>query len=78
MAGAGKPDPAIFLLAAESLGVQPEQCIVVEDSSNGIKAALAAGMYCVAYNGPGSEHQDQSAANWIIKDFSELIDSSIY
>lgn len=73
MAGAGKPDPAIFLLAAKSLGVQPEQCIVVEDSFNGIRAALAAGMYCIAYNGPGSEHQDQSAANWIIKDFSELI-----
>lgn len=73
MAGAGKPDPAIFLMAAKLLGVQPERCIVVEDSSNGIKAALAAEMYCVAFNGPGSEHQDQSAANLIIKDFSELI-----
>jgi beta-phosphoglucomutase family hydrolase len=73
MAGAGKPDPAIFLMAAKLLGIQPEHCVVVEDSSNGIKAALAAGMFCVAYNGPGSEYQDQSAANVIIKDFSELI-----
>ena len=59
-AGAGKPDPAIFLLAQRKLGVPKENCLIIEDSTNGIKAALAAGIYCIAYNGPGSEHQDQS------------------
>ncbi len=43
-----KPDPAIFLKAAERLGVTPAQCSVVEDAVNGIAAAKAAGMRCVA------------------------------
>ena len=77
-AGAGKPDPAIFLLAQKKLSVLKEQCVVVEDSTNGIKAALTAGIYCIAYNGPGSEHQDQSAANWIIRDFNEIIEKFEY
>jgi len=72
-AGAGKPDPAIFQLAQKKLGVPGKDCIVVEDSTNGIKAALAAGIYCIAFNGPGSEHQDQSAANWIIRHFDEIM-----
>ncbi|MFT7616691.1 MAG: HAD superfamily hydrolase (TIGR01509 family) [Planctomycetota bacterium] len=42
-----KPDPEIFLLAAERLGAEPEDCLVFEDSANGIKAAIAAGMTCV-------------------------------
>ena len=40
---AGKPDPAIFLKAAELIGVPPQECIVLEDSFNGIIAAHAAG-----------------------------------
>jgi beta-phosphoglucomutase len=72
-AGAGKPDPAIFLLAQRKLGVPKENCIIIEDSTNGIRAALAAGIYCIAFNGPGSEHQDQSAADWRISRFSEIM-----
>jgi HAD superfamily hydrolase (TIGR01509 family) len=74
-AGAGKPDPAIFLLAQKKLGIPKENCLIIEDSTNGIKAALAAGIYCIAYNGPGSEHQDQSAANWRVDRFSDIIDN---
>jgi len=44
----GKPDPEIFLVAAERLGVAPEQCVVFEDSIAGVTAAKAAGMYCAA------------------------------
>lgn len=44
----GKPDPAIFLLAAASLGAAPEQCLVIEDSLAGITAARRAGMQSVA------------------------------
>jgi HAD superfamily hydrolase (TIGR01509 family) len=42
-----KPDPALYLLAAERLGVDPAECIAFEDSENGAKAALAAGMRVV-------------------------------
>ena len=43
-----KPDPELFLLAASRLGVGPGSCVVFEDSPNGMRAALAAGMRCVA------------------------------
>jgi HAD superfamily hydrolase (TIGR01509 family) len=43
-----KPDPELFLLAARRLGVAPAGCLVFEDSPNGMRAALAAGMRCVA------------------------------
>jgi HAD superfamily hydrolase (TIGR01509 family) len=43
-----KPDPELFLLAARRLGVAPADCLVFEDSPNGMRAALAAGMRCAA------------------------------
>ena len=43
-----KPAPDIFLKAAEKLGAKPADCVVIEDAVNGIQAALAAGMRCVA------------------------------
>ena len=43
-----KPDPALFLHAAEKLGVKPEECLVFEDSMPGFLAARAAGMKCIA------------------------------
>ena len=43
-----KPAPDIFLTVAERLGVHPQECVVVEDAINGIQAAQAAGMRCVA------------------------------
>jgi len=72
MAGKSKPEPDIFLLAAIQLGVNPENCLVIEDSANGIEAARRAGMFCVAFNGPGAEFQDQSKAGRIISDFEEV------
>jgi beta-phosphoglucomutase family hydrolase len=44
----GKPDPAVFLLAARLLGVAPRDCLVVEDAVQGVEAAKRAGMRCVA------------------------------
>jgi HAD superfamily hydrolase (TIGR01509 family) len=73
MAGSSKPEPDIFLLTAKKLKVEPENCLVIEDSKNGIAAAKAAGMFCVAFAGPGSELQDQRQANLVISDFSELL-----
>ena len=67
-----KPHPAIFEHAA-SLSIAPkESCIVIEDSSNGIKAAKAAGIFCVGYNSIHSEAQDLSEADVVINHFNEL------
>lgn len=73
MVGKSKPAPDIFLLAAKLLDVDSGQCLVIEDSTNGIRAARDAGMYCIAYNGPGAEFQDQSQAQQIITDYGEII-----
>lgn len=48
----GKPDPQIYLLAAHKLGIPPKECLVLEDSVNGIKSGLAAGMSVVAIATP--------------------------
>jgi len=67
-----KPHPAIFEHAA-SLSIAPkESCIVIEDSTNGIKAAKAAGIFCVGYNSIHSEAQDLSEADIVINHFNEL------
>ena len=67
-----KPHPAIFEYAA-SLSVAPkENCIVIEDSTNGIKAAKAAGIFCVAYNSENSKLQDLSLADVVVNHFDEL------
>jgi beta-phosphoglucomutase-like phosphatase (HAD superfamily) len=47
----GKPAPDIFLLAAEKLGVAPQNCAVLEDSPHGIKGAVEAGMRAVGFVG---------------------------
>lgn len=72
MAGASKPDPGIFLLAAKKLNVPPQRCMVIEDSYNGIRAAKSAGMYCMAYAGAGSDLQNQTEADWIVSDFNKI------
>ena len=68
----GKPAPDIYLHTASLLNVKPEECLVVEDSSNGIKAAKAAGMTCVAYTGTSNGETDTSMADAEIGHFSEL------
>ncbi len=50
---AGKPDPAVFLLAAQGLGALPERCVVIEDSVNGVVAAKRAGMTAIGFAGGG-------------------------
>jgi HAD superfamily hydrolase (TIGR01509 family) len=67
-----KPHPAIFEHAA-SLSIAPKtKCIVIEDSTNGIKAAKAAGIFCVGYNSEHSKLQDLSEADVVIQHFTEL------
>jgi HAD superfamily hydrolase (TIGR01509 family) len=67
-----KPHPAIFEFAA-SLSIAPkENCIVIEDSTNGVLAAKAAGIYCIGYNSIHSKLQDLSKADSIINHFDDL------
>lgn len=69
---ASKPHPEIFLKAAQASGYDKSQCLVIEDSTNGIMAAHAAGIYAVAYNSPNSKNQDYLLADKVIVDFNEI------
>jgi len=67
-----KPHPAIFEHAA-SLAIAPkENCVIIEDSTNGIIAANRAGIYCIGYNSEHSKLQDLSLADYVIQHFDEL------
>ncbi len=71
-AGKSKPEPDVFLYAAKLMNVSPENCLVIEDSKNGIKAAKAAKMLCIAYSGASSGEQDQSQADMHYSHFSDI------
>jgi HAD superfamily hydrolase (TIGR01509 family) len=72
-----KPHPAIFLKAAELANTDVQNCIVIEDSTNGILAAKSAGIYCVGYDSFHSKLQDYSLADKVISHFNELSFESI-
>lgn len=69
----GKPDPAIFLLAAEELNVAPSLCFVAEDAPAGIEAARAGGMVALGLARSGEEALLQAAgANLVVRSFDEI------
>tara|TARA_B100000795_G_scaffold159178_1_gene119649 strand:- start:11671 stop:12327 length:657 start_codon:yes stop_codon:yes gene_type:complete len=67
-----KPHPEIFIKAAEASGQPKKQCMVIEDSSNGIKAANQAGIFVVGYDSKHSTDQDYSNANKVVGSFTEI------
>ena len=67
-----KPHPEIFLKAAAHTGYHKSNCMVIEDSTNGIKAAHAAGIFCVGFKSVNSSGQDYTLANIVISDFTEI------
>lgn len=67
----GKPDPAIFLHAAEQLGVKSDECIVFEDAENGVIAAKRAGMSCIAVPDERWSFGDFSKADLIVKSLED-------
>jgi magnesium transporter len=69
-----KPAPDVFLAAAEKMGAAPEDCVVVEDSTNGTLAAKAAGMRCIGFANPDSPGQCLDAADLRIDRFAQLLD----
>lgn len=66
-----KPHPEIFLKASNMLNVLPSNCVVVEDSPNGIKAAKLAGMDCIGFASPSNKHKIIDTT-YIIKSFGEF------
>lgn len=67
-----KPHPEIFLLAAEIANEPKQNCMVIEDSTNGIIAAHSAGIFCTAYKSEHSVGQQYEKADLVISDFSEI------
>ena len=67
----GKPDPEIYLKTIEKLGTNPEECIVLEDSSNGARAGKNAGCYTIAIPSEYTKMQDFSFADYIAADLND-------
>jgi len=67
-----KPDPTIFVHAASLSKNSKEECIVIEDSTNGVKAACAADIYCLGYNSENSKLQNLEGASVLVDDFFKI------
>lgn len=74
----GKPDPEIYLLVARELGVEPSECLVIEDSPTGVQAGLAAGMNVIAVTTPltRAKFRDTTLLSrcWVVDDPATLPD----
>ena len=74
---ASKPHPEIFIKAAEASGFKTSECIVIEDSTNGITAANEAGIFSIGFDSVHSKNQDYSKANLVVKNFKEIAFSKV-
>ncbi len=68
----GKPDPAVYLAALASLGVDPERAIALEDSPSGVAAARVAGVFCIAVPSALTAGLDFSAADFVVDSLAEV------
>jgi HAD superfamily hydrolase (TIGR01509 family) len=68
----GKPDPQIYVLAAQHLGIAPARCLAIEDSPNGVQSAHAAGMTVLGVRTPYTAHLSLDGAARIVDSVSEL------
>ena len=66
-----KPDPAVYRLAAEKLGLNPRECMVIEDSNHGLRAALGAGMNCVITTSSYTWDEDFSGAKQVVPELGD-------
>ncbi|EKD85764.1 MAG: phosphatase/phosphohexomutase [uncultured bacterium] len=73
----GKPAPDVYLKTAERLKIPPNQCVVIEDAENGVKAAKSAGMKVIGFAGLPYNKQNLSHADKIIFSFDEMSSSLI-
>jgi beta-phosphoglucomutase family hydrolase len=67
-----KPEPDIFLKAAELLELKPASCVVIEDSKNGVIAAKKAGMKCIGFQNNNSGNQDLTKADLVVSSIGEI------
>ncbi|KKS94937.1 MAG: Beta-phosphoglucomutase/glucose-1-phosphate phosphodismutase [Microgenomates group bacterium GW2011_GWC1_43_13] len=67
-----KPDPALFTLTADKLGVEMEECLVIEDSPSGVEAAQSAGMKVVAVSDKVEDEKILANADLIVDHFAEI------
>lgn len=72
MVKSGKPDPDIFLFTAAKMNVSPQNCLVIEDSDNGVKAAKSAGMKCIRFLNRHDLNQDVGNADITINDLLNI------
>jgi HAD superfamily hydrolase (TIGR01509 family) len=70
--GRTKPAPDIYQLAARRLDARPQDCLAVEDSAIGLRAARAAGMACVGLRSGLNDEQDLTQADWQVQGFAGL------
>ncbi len=70
----GKPEPDVFLAVARALGMAPGECVVIEDSRNGMIAARRAGMRCVALVPPGRAGAVRREADVVVSDLARVTD----
>lgn len=68
----GKPHPDPYLLAAERLGIAPERCVVFEDASPGVIAAVGAGMYCIGVGQAAAQELRASGAATVAPSLGEI------
>ena len=73
----GKPDPTIFLIAASRLGVEPQNCLVIEDSPSGIEAARRAGIPVIAVC-TTNPAESLAGANLVIDDLLQLAEVDLH
>ncbi|MDD4779716.1 MAG: HAD family phosphatase [Tissierellia bacterium] len=66
-----KPNPEIFIKACDKLNLKPSECIVIEDSTNGIKAAKSAGCFTIGYLNKGQNYQDITQADIVFDTFGK-------
>jgi beta-phosphoglucomutase family hydrolase len=67
-----KPSPDIFLRAAELLSIEPSECLVIEDSEHGVKAAKLSGMKCIGFKNPNSGKQDLTLSDTVVCSINEI------
>ena len=73
----GKPDPEVFLVAAERLGLSNARCLVVEDAPAGVAAAKAAGMKCIGLASHGRTPLDLQAADRVVSSLREILPADV-
>lgn len=68
----GKPDPECYIIGARQLGVSPQECVVFEDSYNGLRAGRAAGAYVVALSTTNPAEKLAGLSDMVVGSLSEL------